>query len=199
MDPSFDDTNSTTANIAVKNPFEGIVLEDIHIIEESYDNIISSDQNEESAETNQKTVDTNKNSTTNESTKAVDHKKINLPNPSQGKSYNQIVGTYKLRFEKMQEKQENGLYALMDEGKKEYTQLKESKSSVMSLASKYLKRINTMEKEADKEFNTLIHNLKTELNSNSYPTDIVKEINDYYNYYKKTLRAQLMKKATQQL
>jgi len=102
-------------------------------------------------------------------------------------------------IDKLQKKQESNLYSLMEKGKAEYLQSSENKTSVISLANKYLSLVNNMEKQSDKEFNTLINNLKTELKSNSYNTDIVKEISDYYSYYKKNLRSQLFKKATEHM
>ena len=180
-----------------KNPFEGIgeYVEnyDNGIKDEGIDVDISKDGKENvETEKNSAVVDTKINTT---HTSNIPSSNTSLKN----KSYSSIVAYYKIEFEKLQEKQESSLYSLMEEGKTEYLVAKEKKSSITNLASKYLKTVNSMEKQADKEFDSLLSNLKADLNTNSHSTDIVKEIRDYYNYCKKILRVQLIKKATQYL
>ena len=182
----------------VKNPFEGIGE-----YVENYDSGIPKDEGID--------VDISKDGKGNgeieKNNGIVDMKDdintSNIPSGStsspKNKSYSSIVSYYKIEFEKLQQKQEINLYSLMEEGKAEYLVAKEKKSSITNLASKYLKTVNSMEKQADKEFDSLLSSLKADLNANSHSTDIVKEIRDYYNYCKKTLRVQLIEKATQYL
>lgn len=91
------------------------------------------------------------------------------------------------------------MFSLIEQGKSEYIEKGAKKTTALSLAAKYLKLSNSMEKQSDAEFNTLINAFKTELTNNSYETDIVNEVKNYYNNYKKSLRGQLLQKATQHL
>lgn len=192
IDPSENNSQQFNINTAVKNPFE-----DIDIIEEYNEKTLSTIEETigngeiikegDSSINNDKTIIEN-----NDETYSPPNKTINT-------SYDYIVGTYKSKFEKLQSKQENNIYSLIEQGKAEYIKGGSKKTSALSLGSKYLSRINNMEKQSDKEFNMLIDNLKAELTRNSHNTDIVKEISDYYNYYKKTLRAQMLKKANKLL
>ena len=99
----------------------------------------------------------------------------------------------------MQQNQERKVYSLIEQAKTDYINSGSKKSTLLSLAPKYLNMVNKMEQQADKEFNTLINDLNSELVKNSYQTDIVKEIRNYYNYCKKSLKAQAIKLATKYL
>lgn len=173
-------THNSDKNVIVKNPFEGI----------------------DSIEKNNENIEKDKNLTngeTNPPNKTIDNDEVGLPDKAEKPSYNYIVGTYKNKFEKLQQKQENKLNSLIEQGKAEYIKNGAKKSSIFSLAPKYLGLINSIEQQADKEFDILVNDLKTELIDNSYETDIIKEIKDYYNYYKKSLRARVIQKATKYL
>ncbi len=110
-------------------------------------------------------------------------------------SYNYILGVYKSRFEGLQGQQEGKLYSLLEQGKEEYISGGSKKTSIVSLGPKYLKMANNLEKQTNREFNALINELETELRNNSYETGVVKEIRNYYNYCKKSLRARLVNEA----
>lgn len=165
---------------AVKNPFDDI----------------------DSAGGNNKGTENNgnpKGGETNPPDKTADDEQTDLPDATGKPSYGYIVGTYKDKFEKLQQRQEDNVNSLLEQAKMDYAKNGSKKSAIFGLAPKYLGLVNKMEKQADKEFNILANDLKTELKNNSYETDIVKEIRDYYNYYKKELRAQVVKKATKHL
>lgn len=125
--------------------------------------------------------------------------KTNFPNNTEKSSYNYIMGIYKSRFEKLQREQEGKLYSLVDEAIAEYIKNGSKRSLLLSMAPKYMNLANSMERQANKEVDMLIGNLKIDLINNSYETDITEEIRDYYNYYKKVFKAQIIKEGTKYL
>lgn len=176
-DPS---AHSSDTNIVVKNPFEGI-----DAIEENEDNM-QEDKN---------LTDGNPSSPG----ETANNTEIDSPDQAEKPSYNYIVGIYKSKFEKLQQKQENKLNSLIEEAKAEYIKNGSKKSSLLSMTPKYLGLANNLERQANKEVDMLIDDLKIELINNSYETDIVKDIRDYYNYYKKNLKAEIIKEGTKHL
>ena len=84
------------------------------------------------------------------------------------------MGTYKSKFEKLQQKQEETLNSLMEEAKAEYMQNGSKKSSLLGMAPKYLGLVNSLERQANREVDILINDLETELINNSFKTDITK-------------------------
>ena len=180
-DPS---AHGSDIDVAVKNPFEGI-----DAIEENGDD-----------------MQENKDLTAGESdhpdripSETMDNTEINSPDRAEKPSYNHIVGRYKSKFEKLQQKQEDKLATLMEEAKAEYKQNGSKRSSLLGMAPKYLGIVNNLEKQANRDVDILINDLKTELINNSYETDITGEIRNYYNYYKKTLRAEIIKEGSKHL
>jgi hypothetical protein len=129
----------------------------------------------------------------------MDNTEINSPDRAEKPSYNHIVGRYKSKFEKLQQKQEDKLATLMEEAKAEYKENGSKRSSLLGMAPKYLGIVNNLEKQANRDVDILINDLKTELINNSYETDITGEIRNYYNYYKKTLRAEIIKEGSKHL
>ena len=181
-------------DVVVKNPFDGI-----EAIEENEEYM-----QKEGVQENENPTDEIHNSPD----KTTDAVEIDSPDKTNkigeigktGKpSYNYIVGIYKSRFEKFQQRQENEVYSLMEKARTEYTKNGSKKSSLLGMAPKYLSLVNSLERQANKEIDMLINDLKSELINNSYETDITKEIRDYYNYYKKNLRAQIIKEGTEYL
>ena len=167
-------------DVIVRNPFE-----DIEAIEEN-EEYIQKDEDLTGKEPG----------LPNKTTNSIE---TNLPDNIEKPSYNYIVGIYKSRFEKLQHEQENKLYSLMDEAIAEYIKNNSKKSALLGMASKYIGLVNSMERQANREVDMLIDNLKTELMNNSYETDITKEIKDYYNYYKKTFKAEIIKEGAKHL
>lgn len=110
-------------------------------------------------------------------------------------SYNYIVGKYKNKFEELQQAQENRLFSLVEEAKTEYIKGGSKRSSILIIGYKYLGRVNKLEQQSNKKFDNLIDDLKTELTDNSYKTDIIQELKDYYVYYKKSLKSEIIKSA----
>ena len=175
-------------DVVVKNPFEGI-----DAIEENGDDVQKNrDLSDEEPDTPDETTD-NVEIDSSDSTKTNPNDKTKKP------SYNHIVGIYKGRFEKLQRKQEDILGSLMEEAKAEYKRNGSKRSSLVGMAPKYLGLVNRLERQANKDVDRLVDDLETELINNSYETDIVKEIKDYYNYYKKVLRAEIIKEGTKHL
>lgn len=169
-------------DVVVKNPFEGI-----EAIEENENHIPKyGDPIDGEPNPSNETTD-------NTGTDFADKNETEKP------SYNHIVGTYKSKFEKLQQKQEETLNSLMEEAKAEYMQNGSKKSSLLGMAPKYLGLVNSLERQANREVDILINDLETELINNSFKTDITKEIKDYYNYYKKVLRAEIVKEGTKHL
>lgn len=164
----------------VRNPFE-----DIEAIEENEENI-QEDKNPTVGKTDSLN-ETGRNTETNP------------PDNAEKLPYNYIVGIYKSRFEKLQQEQESKLYSLIDEAIGEYIKNGSKKSSLLSMAPKYMGLANSMERQANKEVDTLIDNLKTDLERNSYDTDIIEEIRDYYDYYKKVFRAEIIREGAKHL
>lgn len=114
--------------------------------------------------------------------------------PSKRKTYNQVVQSYKPRFDSLETKQEGDLNNLIADGKEEYFAAKRDGKSVIKLGVKYLNKAKALEKAADGEFESLNGQLETELKSNSHGTGIAKQLKKYYNQKKKTLRSGLMEK-----
>lgn len=177
-------SHSSDVDIVVRNPFEGI-----DAIEENGDD-----------------MQENKGPTVGESdhtdeipNETVDDTGINFPGKAEKPSYNHIVGRYKSKFEKLQQKQEDKLAVLMEEAKAEYKENGSKRSSLLGMAPKYLGIVNNLEKQANKDVDILINDLKTELINNSYETNITGEIRNYYNYYKKNLRAEIIKEGSKHL
>ncbi|MCK9267719.1 MAG: hypothetical protein M0P14_03275 [Alkaliphilus sp.] len=114
-------------------------------------------------------------------------------------SYNYIVKKYKNEFENLRQKQEDELNSLVEQCKREYVEGGSKKTSIFILGYKYLDLLKSLERRSNKEFDNLMNELKTELSENSYETDIVKEVRAHYNYYKKNLRAQIIREGTEYL
>ena len=167
----------------IKNPFEGI-----EAIEE----------NEENREYIQKdeSLTGRKPDFLNETTSNIES---NFLENTEKSSYNYIVGIYKSKFEKLQHEQENKLYSLMDEAIEEYIKNGSKRTALLGMAPKYINLANSMERQTNREVDMLIDNLKTELTNNSYETGIIKEIRDYYNYYKKIFKAEIIKEGAKHL
>jgi len=194
VDPFAGNTNLSNVNVIIKNPFENI-----DIIEDESQEVLPTMGDDNDSDLDKAIIENDvvdsKNQVSTPPKQTIDNTQTNSNNKPRNTSYNYIVGTYKNEFEKLQKKQENNLYSLMEKGKAEYVASGSKKISALNLATKYLNLVNSMEKQSDKEFNNLINNLKNELTKNSHSTDIVKEISDYYSYYKKSLKSQLFEKA----
>ena len=167
----------------IKNPFEGI-----EAIEEN-------EENREYMQKDENLTD-RKPDFLNETTSNI---KSNFLDNTEKPSYNYIVGIYKSKFEKLQHEQENKLYSLMDEAIKEYIKNGSKRTALLGMAPKYINLANNMERQTNREVDMLIDNLKTELTNNSYETGIIKEIRDYYNYYKKIFKAEIIKEGAKHL
>ncbi len=167
----------------IKNPFEGI-----EAIEENEENreYIQKDENLTGREPD----------FLNETTSNIES---NFLDNTEKPSYNYIVGIYKSKFEKLQHEQENKLYSLMDEAIEEYIKNGSKRTALLGMAPKYINLANSMERQTNREVDMLIDNLKTELTNNSYETGIIKEIRDYYNYYKKIFKAEIIKEGAKHL
>jgi len=167
----------------IKNPFEGI-----EAIEENEENreYIQKDEN----------LTGRKPDFLNETTSNIES---NFLDNTEKPSYNYIVGIYKSKFEKLQHEQENKLYSLMDEAIEEYIKNGSKRTALLGMAPKYINLANNMERQTNREVDMLIDNLKTELTNNSYETGIIKEIRDYYNYYKKIFKAEIIKEGAKHL
>ena len=175
----------------VRNPFE-----DIEAIEENEEYKDSKDLTGKEPGSLNETTSNNKTTSNNETTSNAE---TNFPDNTEKPSYNYIVGIYKSKFEKLQHEQENKLYSLMDEAIAEYIKNGSKKSALLGMAPKYMSLANSMERQVNKEVDMLIDNLKTELMNNSYETGIIKEIKDYYDYYKKVFKAEIIKEGTKYL
>ena len=167
----------------IKNPFEGI-----EAIEEN-------EENREYMQKDENLTD-RKPDFLNETTSNI---KSNFLDNTEKPSYNYIVGIYKSKFEKLQHEQENKLYSLMDEAIEEYIKNGSKRTALLGMAPKYINLANSMERQTNREVDMLIDNLKTELTNNSYETGIIKEIRDYYNYYKKIFKAEIIKEGAKHL
>ena len=167
----------------IKNPFEGI-----EAIEEN-------EENREYMQKDENLTD-RKPDFLNETTSNI---KSNFLDNTEKPSYNYIVGIYKSKFEKLQHEQENKLYSLMDEAIEEYIKNGSKRTALLGMAPKYINLANNMERQTNREVDMLIDNLKTELTNNSYETGIIKEIRDYYNYYKKIFKAEIIKEGAKHL
>lgn len=167
----------------IKNPFEGI-----EAIEEN-------EENREYMQKDENLTD-RKPDFLNETTSNIES---NFLENTEKPSYNYIVGIYKSKFEKLQHEQENKLYSLMDEAIEEYIKNGSKRTALLGMAPKYINLANNMERQTNREVDMLIGNLKTELTNNSYETDITKEIRDYYNYYKKIFKAEIIKEGAKHL
>lgn len=193
----FSSNGSNLSNTKVKNPFE-----DIDIIEDEEEVVSQTIKGQIVGNVENIELIENSDITGQEKNLNTNNKVATSPsetNKTKNTSYNYILGTYKSRFEKLQKKQEDSLYSLLEQGKAEYIESGAKKTSIINLATKYLNLVNNMENQSDKEFNNLISNLENELKRHSYNTGVVKEIKDYYNYYKKNFKGQMVKKVTDSL
>lgn len=164
----------------IKNPFEGIeAIEENREYIQKYENLTGREPD-----------------FLNETTGNIES---NFLDNTEKLSYNYIVGIYKSKFEKLQHEQENKLYSLMDEAIEEYIKNGSKRTALLGMAPKYINLANNMERQTNREVDMLIGNLKTELTNNSYETDITKEIRNYYNYYKKIFKAEIIKEGAKHL
>ncbi|HSH35511.1 hypothetical protein [Schnuerera sp.] len=106
-------------------------------------------------------------------------------------SFYNIVNQYNEKLLSMQEDYEAKLDSLIQSGYEEY---KSGKTSKVKLANKYLDIGSKLEKESDKNFNSLLKEMEKQLKANNHDTSIIKDLNEYYNSLKETRRSQLMKK-----
>lgn len=106
-------------------------------------------------------------------------------------SFYNIVNQYNEKLLSMQEDYEAKLDSLIQSGYEEY---KSGKTSKVKLANKYLDIGSKLEKESDKNFNSLLKEMEDQLKANNHDTSIIKDLNEYYNSLKETRRSQLMKK-----
>lgn len=184
-DPS---AHGSDIDVVVKNPFEGI-----DAIDEDESNMPGNEDSAKGEPGFPNEIMDNAEIDSRNGTEMDSFNKTKKP------SYNYIVGKYKSKFEKFQQKQEDTLSSLMEEAKLEYAENGSKKSSLLGMAPKYLGIVNSLEKQANKDIDILIDDLKTELINNSYETDITGEIRNYYNYYKKNLRAEIIKEGSKHL
>lgn len=112
----------------------------------------------------------------------------NKPDPN---SYLAILSTYNSQLEQLQNTFLNRLDGLVTQGIYEYNE----GNSGSSMALDYLDRGAYLERECDKEFNTMINSMKKELTSHGYNTDIVSQIEGYYKDLKIEKKEILIDKA----
>ncbi len=115
------------------------------------------------------------------------------PNPKQDliESKKSITERYNKEFISLQSEFENNLNNLISLA---YTEFASGASSNSQLASKYLDQGVALEKSADTRFYTLLKSYEEELKKNSYDTSIVKEIESYYESFKKDRKSELVSK-----
>lgn len=102
-----------------------------------------------------------------------------------------ITERYNKEFMSLQSDFENNLNGLIGLAYTEYTSGTRSNSQ---LASKYLDQGVALEKSADSKFYALLKSYEEELKKNSYDTSIVKEVENYYESFKKDRKSELVSK-----
>ncbi len=107
------------------------------------------------------------------------------------KSEKTITEKYNKEFIKLQVEFESELNGLINSAFAEYSSGHSSKSE---LASKYLDKGVAMEKSADSRFYSLLRSYENELKENAFSTSIVKEVENYYESFKKDRKSSIISK-----
>ncbi|NLJ98230.1 MAG: hypothetical protein GX320_03045 [Tissierellia bacterium] len=107
-----------------------------------------------------------------------------------------IAAKFNDNFELMKSDYEAKLDSLIRVGYEEY---KSGEVSTPKLANKLLKEGSRLEKECDNDFNAMIKEMEKELKANNHDTEVIKDLNEYYDSYKKAEKNQLMRKAKEHM
>lgn len=114
-------------------------------------------------------------------------------------NYKKLVDDYNKRFIELKELQQQRLEQLILEGIEDYNNNKGNVITLLRLSNRYLAKANELEKQSDSEFDDLLSEFKDDLEANSFDTDIIRQLEQYYDEYKKQLRSNLLQKAKQHL
>ncbi len=112
-----------------------------------------------------------------------------------------IKNKYTVQFKKLERAYQGKMKGLLDQAKGEYIAVKngEAEVSVMSLATKYMKKANAMEAEADTQFYAVLVKMEQELESQGLSTELIQLAETEYELRKKNQRAALIQKFSSKL
>lgn len=176
---------SKPPSIALENPLEKILKEDTED-----DNITPIEANggdndiEKAPLVNNPQQDYNPSNEVNSSSSGP----TNFVQPMQP-SKKSITERYNGEFTSLKVKFERDLNSLIGSA---YAEYKSGNSSNSQLASKYLDRGIAMEKAADSQFYSLLKSYEEELKKNSFDTSIVKDVEKYYQSFKKDRKSEII-------
>ncbi|AOY75625.1 hypothetical protein [Clostridium formicaceticum] len=104
-----------------------------------------------------------------------------------------IIQKYEKAFVELQSNYEVLLWGLVEEGKKEYEENKDT-ISIYALGNKYLYALNELEKKGDQEVKLLLEQLSAELKQQNQDLSLVEDIEKYYIQSKYQKRRELLNK-----
>lgn len=97
------------------------------------------------------------------------------------KSYLKIIEEYNSTLVNLHVKFESDLNNLINQGIEDYRYESMSKSDLLT---KYLNKGAELEKSSDKQFNSILKEMKKELEDNNHETSVIDKLSDYYNSFK---------------
>lgn len=112
-----------------------------------------------------------------------------------------IKNKYTVQFKTLERAYQGKMKGLLDQAKGEYIAVKngEAEVSVMSLATKYMKKANAMEAEADTQFYAVLVKMEQELKSQGLSTELIQLAETEYEMRKKNQRAAFIQKFSSKL
>lgn len=176
---------SKPPSIALENPLEKILAE-----EDEDDNIISIDANtgDDNIEKAPIASNSQKNNPSSNEDQISSIESTNIVQPIK-ENKRSITERYNGEFTSLKVKFERDLNSLIGSA---YAEYKSGNSSNSQLASKYLDRGIAMEKAADSQFYSLLKSYEEELKKNSFDTSIVKDVEKYYQSFKKDRKSEII-------
>lgn len=119
-----------------------------------------------------------------------------LNNKRDDNSLESIAIEYNSKFKSLQDEFLSSLDGLVAKAASEY--LDESSSSTQ-IASKYISQASSLEKSCDVKMDSMLKDLKLELDKNGYETSLVADIKDYYRSFKKNKKTDFLNTAKKHL
>lgn len=120
---------------------------------------------------------------------------------SEPKTLMDIKQNYTLKFKNLERTYQGKIIALVGQAKSEYIAMKNGQldATAMSLASKYMGMVKSMESEADAQFYHVLSQMEQDLINRGFPTDLVKTAELEYEQRKKNQRAAIIQKFADKL
>lgn len=103
-----------------------------------------------------------------------------------------IVILYNDKFENLQQEYLTSLDILVSKAEEEH---KKGNLSTSELASKYIDKGSSLEKECDEKFYSFLKEMEKELKENGHNTTLSKDAKEYYISFKKAKKNELLNKA----